>query len=903
EWGIQATRELLEMGSPPTAIFAGSNRILTGTMIVLAERGLRVPDDISVIAFDDSEWLSFWQPPITTVDIAVDEIGNAVVVGETNSTDFPTMAAYDSSYNGAPDYYGWVEGADCFILKLNALGDALVYSSYLGGSEHDQMAGVAIDSDGYACITGETWSPDFPLVDAYDWIMGGEEDIFVAKFNPYGIMTYSTFFGGSDVHGRTAREWPSDIAVDNEGNMYVVGNTEASDFPEGNYLDGEPGYDAIKVFIFKLTSRGDDLVYSSLFGSDVYFPPSTVVVSPTRNPYIIGDTWDENFPLVNSMKTAPESSDCYVVRLSEDGQTIELSTLIGGTESDYTTSATMDKDSNVIVCGYTRSSDFPTENAVDSSINSVFDAFVFRINSAGDEITYSTFLGGEDDDFAYSVAVDSHGYPHVVGSTYSLGFPAINALNDTHIGGRDGFLTILTTPEDWDGDHLTDAEETEQGTSSSNPDSDSDSIPDGFEVEFGLNPLVNDASDDDDSDGLSNLAEVWAMSDPFSSDSDGDSLSDLAEINIHGSLPYLADSDHDLLDDDVEINDVGTDVMRFDTDFDLMGDGFEYLNSLDPFTNDSMDDFDGDGLSNLEEFFYNGDPDSLDGDGDGIDDYLEVLVYGTNPGLADTDGDSLSDGEEINTYNSDPLSVDGDGDGLRDDWEVQNGFDPAEYTRFTGESAVHAAFTAAIAFGLAAPVMLLLEVLVRRGKVPKLRRIRFLFPAIVFLIAILLFAPADVMGNGDPGSNRIETTSKDFRYKVYDASFYDNTIRVECSYYMVYFETTSVTVIFYMEGVEQGRISLTIRSTAVTQKTEYASGSLELDPGVYNVRVVVGRSMHTELSQARAEPIGDEQSVWTQYKFGFFSLGALMVVGAVMFARKTPDVQPTPVVMEFADAY
>lgn len=75
EWGVQATHDLLQLDPPPTAIFAGSNRVLMGTMITLCERHLRVPDDISVIAFDDSEWLSFWQPPITTVDIAVDEMG------------------------------------------------------------------------------------------------------------------------------------------------------------------------------------------------------------------------------------------------------------------------------------------------------------------------------------------------------------------------------------------------------------------------------------------------------------------------------------------------------------------------------------------------------------------------------------------------------------------------------------------------------------------------------------------------------------------------------------------------------------------------------------------------------------------------------------------------------------
>jgi LacI family transcriptional regulator len=79
EFGIQAAQELLEISPRPTAIFATSNRILMGTMTALAAHGIRVPDEISVIAFDDSEWLSFWQPPITTVDIAVEEMAMLTV--------------------------------------------------------------------------------------------------------------------------------------------------------------------------------------------------------------------------------------------------------------------------------------------------------------------------------------------------------------------------------------------------------------------------------------------------------------------------------------------------------------------------------------------------------------------------------------------------------------------------------------------------------------------------------------------------------------------------------------------------------------------------------------------------------------------------------------------------------
>ncbi len=78
-WGVQATEEVLGLSPRPTAIFAGSNLVLMGTMQALAAHRIRVPDDISIVSFDDSDWLSFWQPPITTVDIAIDEMGALAV--------------------------------------------------------------------------------------------------------------------------------------------------------------------------------------------------------------------------------------------------------------------------------------------------------------------------------------------------------------------------------------------------------------------------------------------------------------------------------------------------------------------------------------------------------------------------------------------------------------------------------------------------------------------------------------------------------------------------------------------------------------------------------------------------------------------------------------------------------
>jgi DNA-binding LacI/PurR family transcriptional regulator len=77
--GEAAARELLDLPEPPTVLFAASNRILMGVLAVLDERRLAVPEDVSVVSFDDSEWMSIWRPPITCVDVAVDEMAQLAV--------------------------------------------------------------------------------------------------------------------------------------------------------------------------------------------------------------------------------------------------------------------------------------------------------------------------------------------------------------------------------------------------------------------------------------------------------------------------------------------------------------------------------------------------------------------------------------------------------------------------------------------------------------------------------------------------------------------------------------------------------------------------------------------------------------------------------------------------------
>ncbi len=141
--------------------------------------------------------------------IAVDSSGNAYVTGVTNSTNFPTVNAFQPALKGSDD---------AFVTKLNAAGSALVYSTYLGGSSLDGGDGIAVDSSGSAYVTGFTYSTDFPTANPFQAALGGStaRNAFVTKFNAAGsALVYSTYLGGSGFDDGLG------IAIDSSGNAYV----------------------------------------------------------------------------------------------------------------------------------------------------------------------------------------------------------------------------------------------------------------------------------------------------------------------------------------------------------------------------------------------------------------------------------------------------------------------------------------------------------------------------------------------------------------------------------------------------------------------------------------------------------------------------------------------------------
>jgi hypothetical protein len=149
--------------------------------------------------------------------ISVDASGNAVVVGDTTSTNFPTSNPVQSSKGGDDD---------AFITKINATGTSLLFSTWLGGTAFDAAYATSLDSDGNIYVTGTTNSSNFPSLAPIQALSGGSSDAFVAKFNAAGhSLSYSTYFGGSGSDQGKA------IAVDGVGNAYIAGITASSDFP------------------------------------------------------------------------------------------------------------------------------------------------------------------------------------------------------------------------------------------------------------------------------------------------------------------------------------------------------------------------------------------------------------------------------------------------------------------------------------------------------------------------------------------------------------------------------------------------------------------------------------------------------------------------------------------------
>jgi hypothetical protein len=374
--------------------------------------------------------------------IALDSAGNAYVTGFTRSADFPvTSGAFDTTYNGLDD---------AFVAKLDSTGSSLLYSTYLGGGTDDPGESIAVDSAGNAYVTGLTDSTDFPVTSgAFDTTYNGSQDAFVAKLDSTGSsLIYATYLGGGSYDEGFS------IAVNSAGNAYVTGYTISTDFPVTSGAFNTTGGGQENVFVAKLDSTGGSLLYSTYLGGAGPEYGQSIVIDSAGNAYVSGRTRSADFPVTSgAFDTAYDASwDVFVAKLDSTGSSLLYSTYLGGGlpvgSGDYGESIAIDSVGNAYVTGFTDSEDFPvTSNAFDMTLNGNSDAFVAKLDSSGSSLLYSTYLGGDEDDRAYSIATDSAGKVYLTGYTASTDFPVTSsAFNTTYNGWYDAFVVKMELP-------------------------------------------------------------------------------------------------------------------------------------------------------------------------------------------------------------------------------------------------------------------------------------------------------------------------------------------------------------------------------------------------------------------------------------------------------------------------
>jgi hypothetical protein len=355
-------------------------------------------------------------------EIAFDASGNPVIVGYTYSSDFPTPGGYDQSFNG--DY-------DVFVAKLSASGDALLWGTYLGGSDGDFGNGIALDASGNPVVRGGTGSSDFPTPGGYDQSFNGDYDVFVAKLSASGdALLWGTYLGGG------SRESGLGFALDASGNPVVTGYTYSSDFPTPGGYDQSFNGGFYDVFVAKLSASGDALLWGTYLGGGENDLGYGIALDASGNPVVTGRTRSSDFPTPGGYDQSYNGNgDVFVAKLSNSGDALLWGTYLGGSSYDSGIRIALDASGNPVVTGETDSPDFPTLGGYDQSYNGNGDVFVAKLSSSGDALLRSTYLGGGGHEESGRIALDASGNPVVTGETWSSDFPTPGGYDQSFNGG------------------------------------------------------------------------------------------------------------------------------------------------------------------------------------------------------------------------------------------------------------------------------------------------------------------------------------------------------------------------------------------------------------------------------------------------------------------------------------
>ncbi|MBI9077066.1 MAG: DUF1566 domain-containing protein [Desulfatibacillum sp.] len=392
----------------------------------------------------------------TITSLALDSKGNVIVVGR-GSTLFPEVRPL------------YTKGG-MFVAQIKGDGSALLFSTRFGGSSDGTVSGVAVDSNDYVYITGQTYAEDFPVTaNAYQGqlIIDNPQfatDAFVMKIDPTaGMLHYSTYMGG------TKDDWGRGIAVDSAGCAYMAGETSSTDYPVVNPYQGAHAGGSYDGVVTKFNPEGSGLVYSTYLGSNDGGAGSAaercqgIALDSNGRAYVTGITSSETFPTASPVQGVYGGNvDAFVAEFSADGSELVFSTYLGGSEMERGYAIAVDPQGYICVGGHTKSSNdsdigFPLVNPAQPDFargledpGDWWDGFVTVYTPGGSALYFSTYLGGNNWDTVSTVAMDANGAIYAAGQTTSQTFPVIGGIDfpngsfpkqNSLQGTYDGFVT------------------------------------------------------------------------------------------------------------------------------------------------------------------------------------------------------------------------------------------------------------------------------------------------------------------------------------------------------------------------------------------------------------------------------------------------------------------------------
>ena len=326
---------------------------------------------------------------------------------------------------------------------------SLLWGTYFGGNNNDNLAVVKTDVSGNVFITGYIPSTNFPTLNSGGGAYfqgtygGGSMDAIIAKFDNTGVLLWSTYFGGTGIDNGLS------LTIDNLGNVFVVGSTTSNNFPildpgNGAFFDGV--YNNGDAYILKFSNSGT-LLWATYVGGNFSDALYSIITDSSNNLYIAGSTGSTmNFPLLDmgggayyqSVNTG--SNDGVIMKFSNTG-VLNWSTLYGGAESDLFQSIALDASGNIFIAATVTSIDFPTFNPGNGAYfqgtngGGLNDLAIVKFSPSG-QVLWSTYYGGSATDGSNaSLTTDSDGNLFVTGDAHSTDFPVFNPGNGAYFEG------------------------------------------------------------------------------------------------------------------------------------------------------------------------------------------------------------------------------------------------------------------------------------------------------------------------------------------------------------------------------------------------------------------------------------------------------------------------------------